>query len=331
MARYDRYLDDDRATIGNYDDDDSDDNALTYNAFGRDLIRGTIERLRRDADERAPRGDRVDIARALGATAMDVAGDAGVSFDEAAYRRRFMYAQAALYNLDGGSSRVSTGVSARTTPTPRAAKDKPAGVIVSVDPSERIAKVRWLEPEVVGGNYVLDPDAERVEDVSVCTTCAYAEFSFRLGDIVVQLPDATKEHSDEFARLQQETSARHLQERHAAEEARHLRELQEEEARADETAPAPDKESRPGDCQKEAAEEEAAQEESEYETGGESDADEPIRILARLRIRRTRIRARLGRRRVAHGAGFRPKPDSPWSATPPPAEFAWCPPWTRRR
>ena len=44
----------------------------------------------------------MDIARALGATAMDVAGDAGVSFDEAAYRRRFMYAQAALYNLDDG-------------------------------------------------------------------------------------------------------------------------------------------------------------------------------------------------------------------------------------
>ena len=197
MARYDRYLDDDRATI-DYDDDDSDDNALTYNAFGRDLIRGTIERLRRTADERAPRGDRVDIARALGATAMDVAGDAG----SASTRPRTVVGSCTrrrrcIIWMAGSSSRegVSTGGQGvgPAQPQPPPAKDKPAGVIVSVDPSERIAKVRWLEPEVVGGNYVLDPDAPRVEDVSVYDLREHAEFSFRLGDIVVQFPDATEE------------------------------------------------------------------------------------------------------------------------------------------
>ena len=97
MAHYESYLD------GEGDgDDDADDDASTANAFGRDLIRGTIERLRRTADERAPRGDRVDIARALGATVMDRDGPAmdDAAFDEAeklrmapAYHRRFMLAQ----------------------------------------------------------------------------------------------------------------------------------------------------------------------------------------------------------------------------------------------
>ena len=247
MARYDRYLD------GHGDDDDSDDDAPKANAFGRDLIRGTIERLRRTADERAPRGDRRDIARALGAASMDVAGDAGITFDLPMYRRRVMYAQAALYDLDdgvdlagGGGGSGGQGV-APQHPRPPPVTDKPAGVIVSVDPSERIAKVRWLEPEVVGGNYVLDPRAPRVEDVSVYDLREHAEFSFRLGDIVVRFEDATERGGQVGSSWIRQVASSIAYDR-AVEE---------------------------GAAEDGAAEEEG-EDESEYETGGESDADEPI-------------------------------------------------------
>ena len=141
--------------------------------------------------------------------------------------------------------------------------DKPAGVIVSVDPSERIAKVRWLEPEAVGGNYVLDQNAPRVEDVSVYDLREHAEFSFRLGDIVVKFPDETAENSRRLRSSRAYAAAPAGIDETAEETAEETTDAAEEEA-----------------AEEEAAEEEAAEEESEYETGGESDADDSIPSLA---------------------------------------------------
>ena len=146
MARYGRLMDEGPFSAEDLGVEDDGEMARAT-AFGRDLIVGTIERLRARADEEAPEGDANDIARALGSTAIDMASDNRVGAEAArvSFQHRLRQAQAALYHAN------PTGV-------PEGSTGPPAGVVVSVDASERIARVRWLDPELVGGDYTLDED-----------------------------------------------------------------------------------------------------------------------------------------------------------------------------
>ena len=190
MARYGRLMDEGPFSAEDLGVEDDGEMARAT-AFGRDLIIGTIERLRVRADEEAPEGDANDIARALGSTAIDMASDNRVGAEAArvSFQHRLRQAQAALYHAD------PTGV-------PEGSTGPPAGVVVSVDASERIARVRWLDPELVGGEYTLDEGLiGKEEDVSVYELREHDAFPFRLGDVVMKLPEVTEVHEANIAAL----------------------------------------------------------------------------------------------------------------------------------
>ena len=190
MARYGRLMDEGPFSAEDLGVEDDGEMARAT-AFGRDLIVGTIERLRARADEEAPEGDANDIARALGSTAIDMASDNRVGAEAArvSFQHRLRQAQAALYHAN------PTGV-------PEGSTGPPAGVVVSVDASERIARVRWLDPELVGGDYTLDEGTiGKEEDVSVYELREHDAFPFRLGDVVMKLPEVTEVHEANIAAL----------------------------------------------------------------------------------------------------------------------------------